>query len=51
MSSAMNINQLQALASELAKDVKTPKDLSAFLTMLTVEAVLKVEMDHHLGYD
>jgi putative transposase len=54
MSSTMNINKLQALASELAKDVKTPKDLnelSAFLTKLTVEAALKVEMDHHLGYD
>ncbi|MFQ3221479.1 MAG: putative transposase, partial [Paraglaciecola sp.] len=45
----MNINKLQALASELAKDVKTPEDLnnlSAFLTKLTVEAALKVEMDH-----
>ncbi|MFT4788455.1 MAG: putative transposase [Paraglaciecola sp.] len=54
MSSTMNINKLQALASELAKDVKTPEDLnnlSAFLTKLTVEAALKVEMDHHLGYD
>ena len=54
MSSAMNKNKLQALASELAKDVKTPEDLnnlSAFLTKLTVEAALKVEMDHHLGYD
>ena len=50
----MNIKKLQALASELAKDVKTPEDLnnlSAFLTKLTVEAALKVEMDHHLGYD
>jgi hypothetical protein len=28
MSSTMNINKLQALASELAKDVKTPKDLN-----------------------
>ena len=54
MSSEMNIKKLQALASELAKDVKTPEDLnnlSAFLTKLTVEAALKVEMDHHLGYD
>ena len=50
----MNTKKLQALASELAKDVKTPEDLnnlSAFLTKLTVEAALKVEMDHHLGYD
>jgi transposase-like protein len=50
----MNINKLQALASELAKDVKTPEalnNLSAFLTKRPVEAALKVEMDHHLGYD
>ena len=50
----MNKNKLQALASELAKDVKTPEDLnnlSAILTKLTVEAALNVEMDHHLGYD
>jgi hypothetical protein len=35
MSSEMNTMKLQALASELAKDVKTPEDLnnlSAFLT-------------------
>ncbi len=54
MSSKMNRNKLQALANELAKDVKTPEDLnnlSSFLTKLTVEAALKVEMDHHLGYD
>jgi putative transposase len=54
MSSKMNKSKLQALASELAKDVKTPEDLnnlSSFLTKLTVEAALKVEMDHHLGYD
>jgi putative transposase len=50
----MNKDKLQALANELAKDVKTPEDLnnlSAFLTKLTVEAALKVEMDNHLGYD
>jgi putative transposase len=54
MSSTMSTKKLQALASEQAKDVKTPKDLnelSAFLTKLTVEAALKVEMDDHLGYD
>ena len=42
------------MAEELAKDVKTPDDLnqlSAFLTKLTVEAALKGEMSHHLGYD
>lgn len=49
----MDKKQLQAMAEELAKDVKTPEDLSqlsAFLTKLTVEAALKGEMDHHLGY-
>jgi putative transposase len=54
MSITMNKKNLQAMANELAKDVKTPEDLnnlSAFLTKLTVEAALKVEMDHHLGYD
>ncbi len=49
----MDKNKLQALADELAKDIKTPEDLSqlsAFLTKLTVEAALKGEMSHHLGY-
>ena len=49
----MNKQKLQAMAEELAKDVKTPEDLSqlsAFLTKLTVEAALKGEMNHHLGY-
>ena len=50
----MNHKKLQAMAEELAKDLKTPEDLSqlsAFLTKLTVEAALKGEMNHHLGYD
>jgi putative transposase len=54
MSITMNKKNLQAMANGLAKDVKTPEDLnnlSAILTKLTVEAALKVEMDHHLGYD
>jgi len=54
MSNRMNTEKLQAMAEELAKDIKTPEDLgqlSAFLTKLTVEAALKGEMDHHLGYD
>jgi len=49
----MDHKKLQAMAEELAKDVKTPDDLnqlSAFLTKLTVEAALKGEMNHHLGY-
>lgn len=43
----------QAMAEELAKDLKTPDGLSqfsAFVTKLTVEAALKGEMSHHLGY-
>ena len=50
----MDNNKLQALADELAKGIKTPEDLSqlsAFLTKLTVEAALRGEMNHHLGYD
>ena len=49
----MDQQKLQALARELAKDIKTPEDLStlsAQLTKLTVEAALSGEMDHHLGY-
>lgn len=54
MSKTMNKNKLQALAEELAKDLKTPEDLSALsaqLTKITVEAALRAEMDNHLGYD
>lgn len=50
----MDIKKLQSMADELAKDLKTPEDLSqlsAFLTKLTVEAALKGEMNHHLGYN
>lgn len=50
----MDQTKLQALAEELAKDLKTPEDLTALsaqLTKLTVEAALKAEMNHHLGYD
>lgn len=49
----MDQNKLQQLAKELAKDLKTPEDLSNFsaqLTKLTVEAALNAEMDEHLGY-
>ena len=49
----MNNDKLKALAIELAKDLKTPEDLSALsaqLTKLTVEAALKAEMEAHLGY-
>lgn len=50
----MDSKKLQAMAEELAKDIRTPDDLSqlsAYLTKLTVEAALKGEMNHHLGYD
>jgi len=54
MSNLMDQEKLQAMAEELAKGLKTPEDLSqlsAFLTKLTVEAALKGEMSHHLGYE
>lgn len=50
----MNKEKMQALATELAKEIKTPDDLSqlsAMLTKMTVEAALKSEMNFHLGYD
>ena len=53
MSRIMDQEKLKALAEELAKDIKTPEDLStlsAQLTKLTVEAALNAEMEHHLGY-
>lgn len=54
MSKTMNKEKMQAIANELAKDIKTPDDLSqlsAMLTKMTVEAALKSEMDFHLGYN
>jgi transposase-like protein len=54
MSISMNKEKMQALANELAKEVKTPDDLSqlsAMLTKMTVEAALKSEMNFHLGYN
>ena len=53
MGITMNEKKLKALANELAKDLKTPEDLSqltAQLTKITVEAALNTELDHHLGY-
>ncbi|ACR69224.1 hypothetical protein NT01EI_2048 [Edwardsiella ictaluri 93-146] len=50
----MDEKQLQALANELAKNLKTPDDLSQFdrlLNKIGVEAALNAEMSHHLGYD
>lgn len=46
--------QLQTPANELAKNLKTPEDLSQFerlLKKIDVEAALNAEMSHHLGYD
>ena len=54
MSLSINKEKMQALANELAKEVKTPEDLSqlsAMLTKMTVEAALNSEMNFHLGYD
>ncbi len=53
MDTTMNKEKLKALAAEIAKDLKTPEDLSALsaqLTKLTVEAALNSELEHHLGY-
>ncbi len=50
----MNDKQLQALAHELAKNLKTPDDLNQFdrlLKKLSAEAALNAEMSHHLGYE
>ncbi len=50
----MDEKQLQALANELAKNLKTSEDLSQFdrlLKKICVEATLYAEMSHHLGYD
>ena len=46
--------KLQALAAELAKDIKTEADLNALsreLLKLTVETALSAELTDHLGYD
>ena len=43
MSKTMNQNKIKVLALELAKDIKTPEDLTTFsahLTKITVEAAL-----------
>ena len=45
--------KLEAIAKELAKDIKSEKDLSDLsreLVKLTVEAALGAEMEEHLGY-
>jgi len=54
MSAVMNQDKLKALVAELAKDIKTEKDLGALtqqLVKLTVETALNAELDEHLGYE
>lgn len=46
--------EIEALAREVGKTIKTEQELTAFrqmLTKATVEAALNAEMDEHLGYD
>lgn len=49
----MDTKRLEEVAKELAKDIKSEKDLSAlskFLVKLTVETALNAELEAHLGY-
>ena len=49
----MEQSKLEALAKEMAKDIKTQKDLSQFssqLMKMAVETALGAEMEAHLGY-
>lgn len=49
----MDKKQLEAIAQEAAKTIKTEKDLNdirQMLTKITVEAALNAELDEHLGY-
>lgn len=49
----MNKQELEAIAKEAAKNIKTEQDLNEFramLTKITVEAALNAELDDHLGY-
>ncbi len=50
----MERSKLQALATELAKDIKSEADLNALsreLLKLTVETALNAELTEHLGYE
>ncbi|PNO63259.1 IS256 family transposase [Aeromonas caviae] len=50
----MDQDKLKALAAELAKDIKSEKDLGTLtqqLIKLTVETALNAEMDEYLGYE
>lgn len=50
----MDKKKLEAFAREVAKGLKTEKDLNEFsqiLTKITVEAALNAELGEHLGYE
>ncbi|MEJ1959960.1 MAG: IS256 family transposase [Nitrosomonadales bacterium] len=50
----MELENIKALAAELAKNVKTEKDLNALtqqLLKMTVETALNTELSEHLGYE
>ena len=54
MDISIDREKLKALASSLAKDIKTEADLNALsreLVKLTVETALNAELTEHLGYD
>lgn len=49
----MDDKKLEALAIELAKDIKSEKNLSALsrcLVKLTLETALNAEIEDHIGY-
>ncbi|VUX54828.1 protein of unknown function [uncultured Woeseiaceae bacterium] len=53
-SEAMKQEEIEALAREMAKGVKTEADLQAVTRTLTktlIETALKAEMTDHLGYE
>lgn len=53
MEVAVKQEKLKAIVSELAKDIKTEKDLGALTqerVKLTVETALGAELAEHLGY-
>ncbi len=54
MGSFMDQDRLKAMAVELAKSIKTEKDLGSLtqqLVKLTIETALNAELEEHLGYE
>ena len=50
----MKTEDIQTLAAEAAKNIKSEQDLNQFkkmLTKMTLETALNAELDEHLGYD